>query len=510
MSQHGQKHQNLAIVGGGITGLSAAYFALKNGQDPHSITIYEGAQRLGGKIQTGYLSNGKPVNMGAEFIDSDHTRLIQICNELGVKLNASTDQGNEVFQKMDGSLMKGEQFHAAYEPLAERIRADKAMVQADPNGALAQRINNMSMNDYITQLRLSTPAVANPSIFTRLKNFVTGNDNLVPAEIATMAMQSFASEVGQPARNVNALQFLHEASSEKGSFLDSDCAYRVDGGTENIIKAIEKHLKDKGVKFEHGAKAKRVEKHGHGSQITFEDGRTVQADKMVLALPAYALGKLEGLETLGMNPNAKELIGDTQYTNSVKFTVKLKDGVPTPDGNFFANHGMQVWSSGQGEMTFLVNADKLDKISPKQLVDMTMANYAKAQGTSANALFDMGPGNIVFNNPGKGNGCYASPAPGQAQKLEHLTNSLDAMHANGVAVAGTYLPLQTENGIGLGFMECGVASAERGIGALVQPQKERPKFLQQALERGNAQEHAPASHVAALQAEQQQPQAPHR
>lgn len=501
MTQHEQTQQNLAIVGGGITGLTAAYYALKNGQDPASITIYESTERLGGKIKTGYLSNGKPVNMGAEFVDSDHTRLIQICNELGVQLNKSTDQGNEIFQRPDGSLMRGADFHAAYGPLAERIRADKAMVQANPNGALAQRINNMSMNDYIAELRSSTPVNVNPSFFTRIANFFTRNDNLVPAEIATMAMQSFASEVGQPPRNINALQFLHEASSEQGSFLDSDCAYRVDGGTENIIKALEKHLKERGVKFEQNATAKRVEKSANGTRITFEDGRTVEADKAVLALPAYALGKLEGLETLGMHPQARALIANTQYTNSVKFTVKLKDGVPTPDGNFFANHGMQVWSSGQGELTFLVNADKLAKMSPKELVDATLKNYAKAQGTSPNALFDFSPGNIVFNNPGK-NACYASPAPGQAQKLEHLTNALDAMHANGVAVAGTYLPVQTENGIGLGFMECGVASAEHGISRLVPAQKERPKFLQQALDRG-----ASDNQVAALAAQAQREQA---
>lgn len=503
MTQQEQQQQQLAIIGGGITGLTAAYYALKNGQDPASITIYESTERLGGKIKTGYLSNGKPVNMGAEFIDSEHTRLIQICNELGVKLNASTDQGNEIFQKMDGSLMKGEAFHAAYEPLAERIRADKAAVLANPDGPLANRINAMSMNEYIADLRATTPAVANPSLFTRLKQFFSGNANLVSAEIATMAMQSFASEVGQPPQNINALQFLHEASAERGSFLESDCAYRVDGGTENIIKALEKNLKERGVKFEQNATAKRIEKHGNGSQITFADGRTAQADKLVLALPAYALGAIDGLETLGMHPKAQSLIANTQYTNSVKFTVKLKEGVPTPDGNFFANHGMQVWSSGQGELTFLVNADKLAKMPPKQLVDMTMKSYADAQGTSVNALFDLGPGNIVFNNPGK-NACYASPAPGQAHKLEYLSQALDGMHAHGVTVAGTYLPVKTDQGIGLGFMECGVASAERGIDALIAPQRERPKFLQQALDRGTSD-----GRVAALAAQTQREQAAH-
>lgn len=489
----------LAFLGAGITSFNAALRAIENGADPKSIVIYEASNRTGGKIETGYLADGTVVNKGAEFVDSDHNRLISRANELGVKLVDSNNLDNENFQMPDGSMMEGKKFHAQFEPIAAKIRAHKAAVIAQPDGALAQQLNNMSMNEYITALRTSTAVVPDPGMFRRLTNFVTGNDNLVGASIATAAMQSFASEVGQPPRNINALSYLHEASSEAGAFLDSDCAYRVEGGTENIIKAMEKRLTDMGVRIEKNARATHIAKDGEQKVITFADGKSVKVDKMFIGLPAYALGKIEGLESVGITPDVHKTIGEAQYTNSMKFTMKLNPGVPGVKGNFFANHGMQVWSAGEGQMTFLVNADKLQKMSAPELVEACKASYAKANNTTVDALFAKGPGSMVFNNPGQGNGCYASAKPGETRTFEHLTEKLDATQSHGVAVAGTYMPLKSEKGIGVGFMECGVVSGERAMDMLVQPKKERSAAVERILASRANDNDVATSHVAALQ-----------
>ena len=55
---------------------------------------------------------------------------------------------------------------------------------------------------------------------------------MVRSEISDMAMHAFASEMGRPATQINALQFLHEASAEKVHSLKVDCGFRVEGGTE--------------------------------------------------------------------------------------------------------------------------------------------------------------------------------------------------------------------------------------------------------------------------------------
>ena len=161
------KSQSLAIAGGGITGLTAAYYAIKNGHDPKNITVYEAASRLGGKIKTGYMNDGRGVNMGAEFIDTSHSQLIDLCRELNVPLKAAGEtEGKESFQTENGKIFSGDQFHAEFGPLHAQIMRDKSAVLAEPDGATAQRINRMSMQEYLEDIRVRTPSMRIPVFFS--------------------------------------------------------------------------------------------------------------------------------------------------------------------------------------------------------------------------------------------------------------------------------------------------------------------------------------------------------
>ena len=75
--------------------------------------------------------------------------------------------------------------------------------------------------------------------------------------------------------------------------------------------------------------------------MQFANGKAVEADKVVMALPAYALGKVEGLESLGMSAKVKDFISDTQYTKGFKFTIKLKPGQTATRRRLFCR-----WLSG--------------------------------------------------------------------------------------------------------------------------------------------------------------------
>ena len=470
----------LAIVGGGISGLTSAIVALENGQDPSQIHIYESSDRLGGKIQNGSI-NGHMVNMGAEFIDSN-SPIMNLCNKLGVALERSQDQNALNFQGPDGRAIADKDFFEAYAPIEHRIFHDKQEIAQNPDGELARQLNALSFEDYMHVLGSSVRIESERSAWQVLTDWFTGNKNRVNPDIIEAAITAYSAEVGQPPNNISALQFVHEASSQPQEFLASDCAYRVEGGTENIIHAAKAYLIDHGVKeenFHTGAKLDSVAKTGSTFALSFNDPAigTVQTDKVVMALPAYGLSQVQGLSSIGLSEKAQATIAQAQYTNSVKFMVTVKPETKLPNANFFSNAGFQCWQPDPQTMTFLANADKLGKTeNSKELIIRCLEKYAEAHGKKAEELFDISPGNLAFNNPGK-SPCYATPRVGQAIALEGLRSDLGNL-ASGASVVGTFIP--GKNGK-VGFMDCGVASAQSNISELYTPEKQRPFWLEQTL-----------------------------
>ncbi|HYX19023.1 MAG TPA: FAD-dependent oxidoreductase, partial [Nostoc sp.] len=82
------------VVGAGIAGLTAAY-RLRQAGVP--VDIIEARSRVGGRICS--LANaagtGVPVELGGEFIDTDHTKLRSLAQELGLTIVdlIATDKG---------------------------------------------------------------------------------------------------------------------------------------------------------------------------------------------------------------------------------------------------------------------------------------------------------------------------------------------------------------------------------------------------------------------------------
>ncbi|MCY3967638.1 MAG: protoporphyrinogen oxidase [bacterium] len=71
----------IAIIGGGITGLTAGYEAAKSGAD---VTVYEASNRAGGCISTSDFT-GQPVDEGPDAFLARVSWATDLCTELGLK-----------------------------------------------------------------------------------------------------------------------------------------------------------------------------------------------------------------------------------------------------------------------------------------------------------------------------------------------------------------------------------------------------------------------------------------
>lgn len=79
--------KHIVIVGGGITGLTAAYYVQKSVREqglPYTISLIEGSERLGGKIQT-ELVDGFVIEKGPDSFLARKQAIIDLSLELGLE-----------------------------------------------------------------------------------------------------------------------------------------------------------------------------------------------------------------------------------------------------------------------------------------------------------------------------------------------------------------------------------------------------------------------------------------
>lgn len=74
-------HTRTAIIGGGVSGITAAYRLHKNGY--RNVTLYEGNAQIGGKVRT-FEIDGQIIELGAVATMNDNSTVFDIGRELGV------------------------------------------------------------------------------------------------------------------------------------------------------------------------------------------------------------------------------------------------------------------------------------------------------------------------------------------------------------------------------------------------------------------------------------------
>ena len=152
----------VAIVGGGVAGLTAAYRLHAAGASP---VLFEASNRWGGRMFTQYdFYKGMFCELGGEFVDTDHEDLQKLAKEVGVEMeNLTIDGGDDLYffkgvfhtpkDMIDPAKKSG-----AFAPIAKQIAKDAAkLTDKDDNWtAHARKLDNMSLKAYLEQFRGKT------------------------------------------------------------------------------------------------------------------------------------------------------------------------------------------------------------------------------------------------------------------------------------------------------------------------------------------------------------------
>lgn len=261
----------VAIAGGGIAGLNAAYRLKKAGI---LATVYEARRRVGGRILsvTGAIGEGLVTDLGGELINSDHADMLRLVKEFDLKLfNRAKDAERFPFPEV-GYFFEGQAFDEAQ--VAEDLRALAAQIARDSErldadfDMVAPRLDRLSVRAYLDR-----------------------HEDLIPqAYIRTLIESSIRTEYGVEPEESSALQLIFNLPTVDGQAVEvlggSDEVFVVRGGTSRIIEALASRLRPQ---IRTRMVLKAIEPQGTGFALRFATGEVVSADFVVVTLPFPAL-----------------------------------------------------------------------------------------------------------------------------------------------------------------------------------------------------------------------------
>lgn len=284
-----EQRKKIVIAGGGITGLSAAYYMQKQIREqnlPIDIILVEATNRLGGKIQT-VRRNGYIIERGPDSFLIRKKSMDRLAAELGIAdqlVKNATGQSfvllnDELHPIPGGSIMGvptelGPFLKSNLFSLTGKLRAagDFFLPRSEIKGDQSlgkffrRRFGNEIVNNLIEPLLSGVYAgdIDNMSMESTFPQFVDVEEK---HRSLILGMKKTRPKPEQ-------LPNKGHAAKKEGAF------HTFKNGLETIVEALESQLPD--VKFIKGVRLDAIEKEGNRTFVTLNEGSVIEADAVVL------------------------------------------------------------------------------------------------------------------------------------------------------------------------------------------------------------------------------------
>jgi monoamine oxidase len=260
------KSADVIIVGGGLSGLSAARALTAKGI---SVILLEARDRVGGRTWTKTIPGGGWVDMGGQWIGPGQTHILSLAKALGVKTFPSFATGNGILiykGKRGNYSLLNEVFPFSaddvkeYHAVSVRLDAMAATVPVD-NPALAPNAAEWDSQSVATWIQHN---VKSPRAQFLFRVFILGY---------------FASEP----RDVSFLHFLFYIHAGGGiqSLHTAGIAERFDGGVQQISDKVAKELGDRVVLK---TAVREIDQSDKGVTVLTDHGR-FEGKEVIVAMP---------------------------------------------------------------------------------------------------------------------------------------------------------------------------------------------------------------------------------
>jgi protoporphyrinogen/coproporphyrinogen III oxidase len=311
----------IAIIGGGISGLSLAYFLLE--KDPGlDLIVFESEERPGGKIWTekteGFLCEGG-VN---GFLDN-RPKTLELSEKVSAEPLRSNDASRKRFIFSGGKLQRLPEsppafFASGLMSLAGKLRIAAEMIipgNAGEDETLAS----------FARRRLGTEAYEK-LIDPMASGIYAGNPETLSLRACFPKVYDLEKKYGGLIKGMIRLQRekKKKGSSEKVGAGPGGILTSFYGGMGVLVDAIRNHLGDR---LRLGRKVVGIDKKVRGYSLFFADGSNTDADVVISASPAYAVSEM----VKNMNKKLSGLVAEIPYPSlSVVCLGYRREKIKTP------------------------------------------------------------------------------------------------------------------------------------------------------------------------------------
>ncbi len=235
MIDEGVEQADVAIVGAGVTGLTAAYRLAQAGR---RVVVLEARDRVGGRLWTD-IRDGVLLELGGQWVSPDQTALLGLVDELGLKLFSRYRDGAMVYVDAAGQCRRfvGEDFPVSASTSAEITRLtallDEMSLAMDPDApwalADAEALDTQPLASWLAEQSEDSEA----------------------REIVGMFVG--AAMLGKPIETFSVLQALYMASSAGGFAHLADADFildrRVVGGLQSVPLRLADRAREAGAEI---------------------------------------------------------------------------------------------------------------------------------------------------------------------------------------------------------------------------------------------------------------------
>lgn len=301
----------VVIIGAGISGLTAAYELRKRGI---SAQIYEASERTGGRMftATDLLAPGLTTELGGEFIDSNHTDLLQLAKELKLELYDMESKSESKLQRhayyFDGKHHSDREIMEAFQPVLPKLKKDIALLpdvidHNTPDDSPAHNFDWQSIEEYLHNAQI----------------------NGLPFAVLNSA---YTTEYGQEIGEQSSLNLLTLIGTDLNTkpfepFGKSDERYKIKGGNQRIPTELAKKLSEQ-IMLGHKLTAITQKDKQYTLSFDIKNGapKEVSADILLITIPFSVLRDVK--MNFPVSVAKRRAIDKLTYGNNTKLFIGMK------------------------------------------------------------------------------------------------------------------------------------------------------------------------------------------